>query len=180
MLRPGRLVEIDAGEVLLRENDASANLHTVCLEGIRDVALVLRMDGTEAQKLLISARGENRRCDYIMFLHRRGSNFIIFIELKTSYGEANPDKLLMKYRGTDCILAYCESIIDSFYERPDSLRNYQKRYVCMYRKPSIHKRPTRISDRVLNDEPDHPLLLPVDNYVSGDPGTKVKVDNLFL
>ena len=173
MLNPGRILTITTGEVLLEEPGPAATLRTVCVHELPNEAMVLRMDGTVAQKLVHSARGENRRCDFVLFLEYQGHKYAIFTELKSGENDAVGDDIVQKFLGTDCILDYCASILDRFYSVPKAWADYERRYVLMYKAPSMSKLPTRFSPHPRNDTPRTAMLLAVENYDRADDETKV-------
>ena len=175
MLQDGRMVAVTNGETLLVESEPEAGLKTVCVDGVPAEAIVLRMDSTAVQRLIRSARGENRRCDFTLFLDDQGKQFLVHVELKTGEHDAAGPQLLEKFRGTDSILDYCESILWRFYGTPTAFKGYARRYVYMYKAPSISKMPTRTNPLPANDDPERPLVLAVENFVKDDAKTKVPI-----
>lgn len=179
MLSAGRFVPVNTGEVFLSEPEDGAGLNMVCIVGIPADAIVLRMDGTIASRLINSARGENRRADFVLIFTDQGRRFLVHAELKTSELSAGGPHLLEKFNGTDCILDYCERLMDTFYGHPDGFSGYERRYVLMYKSPSISKSPTRPAPTVPNNKPVNHMSLPVDNFNRAVADTKVPVRRLI-
>jgi hypothetical protein len=172
MLHQSRFVVIQEGEATLIENESDATLTSVRISDLPTNAIVLRMDGTSVNRLLRSAKHENRRSDYLIFLDSKGNRFAILIELKSSEANESSTGLIEKFMGTDCIIDYCISVLKRFYNS-QVLDGYKRLYVLFYKAPSIWKMPSRFAASGVHDEPEKYRALPVFNYDPKDVNTKV-------
>jgi hypothetical protein len=174
-LEDSRFVSPIDGQVVLVESERDAELKAVCVEGVPDGAVVLRMDRTQVQNFVRSARGVGRRADFVLLFEVSGKRFMVHAELKTGERNAVSPHVVEKFKGTDCILEYCESVMARFYGYADAFSGYERRYVLMYKAPSISKLPTRPGTVPLNDRPDRHMNLPVENFDQHRETTKVPI-----
>jgi len=152
--------------VKLVEKDPSAKLKKVILEGLHANTVILKIDKTNTQKVFKAGRGQLKRCDYLIFTKINNRRYAFFIELKSR----NKDEYIKQFKGAECIVDYCDSVLNRFYNKTGLLAQFEKRFVLFY-KTSIDKRPTRPSPPVMkNDSPEK-------SYKYSDPHT-VRIDNL--
>jgi hypothetical protein len=171
MLSNGRFIHVENNQVILYEREQNAILNTLCVDDLPPDTIVLKMDKTIVQNLL-KTPGVGRRTDYILLFKTAEKKYIVHAELKSS--RRNDDTEVMeKFKGTDCILDYCESIMGSFHGYQNGFSGFERRYVLCYKTPSISKLPSRPHVPHSNTRPEYYIPLPVTNYDKNDVTTKI-------
>lgn len=146
--------------VMLKESDPSAKLRQVRITGLDARSIVLKIDRVGPfDSLLRSAKGPHYRCDYLILTEHGGQKFAIFIELKSAH--FSKSKCEKQFKGSRCVLSYCDSVLEEFHGVPDGLRAYEHRFVIFCRKLQ-NKTTTRIARprRNTNPESAHQIVNP--------------------
>ena len=96
--------------------------------------------GKKWSPYLTDTNGFQKRCDYVILNESGRKVKMIFVELKSL--NVTKQKLIEKFRATECFMDYCESISKRFFCR-SILSSCEKRFVVFYLAPSLAKTPTR-------------------------------------
>jgi hypothetical protein len=151
-------MDTDTSSIRLRENDRSAKLKEVTLKFLTRDSIALKLDKISINKLFKSHAPQNKRpgkcCDYLLLTRFKAKKFAIFIELKST--RFIEEDYIAQFKGAECLLDYCGSVLARFYSQADLLESYEKRFVLFY-KTSINKKTTRLNYTARNDSPERAL-----------------------
>lgn len=160
-LKSGLVVTVsDNGSTTLEETSEEASLKKVHVTGISQNGLILKLE--KAKIDFFEGSGPNRRCDYVILSDYKGKKYAVFIELKSTSVDLR--KIALQFKGSQCLMDYFCSVLDRFDPGCSSLKEYEHRFVLMY-KTSIRKRPTRQTHQS-NTLPENPILLPDPHEIS--------------
>jgi len=149
-------------EVKLIEKDKGAKLREVTLTNLPIESIVLKLDKTPIHRVF-KGKGPNKRCDYLILTKLIDKDIALFIEMKsTNYDE---DDCLAKFKGTECLMNYCNSVLYKFYNKKNVISKFDNRFVIFY-KTSINKHLTRQKRIAKNDTPENAFLYPDPHVVS--------------
>ena len=128
---------------------------TIC--GIPTDAIVIKTDMFPPPvKIFKCGNGECRRADFVIIDSKDG--WVIYIELKGGKGDNH--KAIQQLRGAKCVLAYCRSIGQEFWDQPNFLtENYEHRFVSISN-ISVSKTTSETPpDTGVHDRPENPLKI---------------------
>ncbi len=160
---------------ILKENNKNASLKIINITNILESDILLHLDNACSNTIFKGTNGENKRCDYVLTNNKAA----YFIEIKST---KNPEHKLIectqKFKATECILEYIDSVIHIIYEQPKIFNKLEKRYILIYKATPIAKTPTRRQPDKSNknNSPEHMLTLAVENE-SKIHISKLKSDN---
>lgn len=145
--------------VRLKETGKNALLREVTIMDLPADSIVLNIDNFEQPKALFRGKnGECRRCDYILALAKENRRFLLFIEMKS--GQFKEGRVQQQFKGSECVMDYCDAVLDRFHSQNGLLKSYEKRFLIFY-KPSLAKRPTQpFKMPAKNDSPERALKYP--------------------
>ncbi len=145
--------------VRLKETRKNAGLRDVTIRDLPTNSIVLNIDKFAQPKTLFKGKmGECKRCDYILLLTGEKQKILLFVEMKS--GRFNKAEVQQQFKGAECVIDYCEAVLERFHGQNGLLKSYEKRFVIFY-KPSLAKRPTQPFARpVKNDSPETALKYP--------------------
>ena len=130
------------GVLVLREQAKNAKLRNIKVSGLAADSVVVKPDDAPPnEKLLKSAKGQLRQCDYVIFTTVQGAGHVLFIELKSTRWQDG--EIAEKFKGSECLMDYCASIAEKFHGS-SLMQDYKKYFILFYKIP-IQKRPTRPS-----------------------------------
>ena len=72
--------------------------------------------GVSLKKILNSAPGVFKCCDYLLISLKKEKLYMIFIEMKT--GQIVSSDIRNQFKGASCFIEYCNAIIEHFYNTP--------------------------------------------------------------
>lgn len=145
--------------VILKESGADAKLKHVELYDVSQDAFLIKLDEYEQPKSLFKGtNGECKRCDYVLVTNLNKKPLLIFIELKSS--KIKMPHIIKQFQGAECVIDYCDSVLDRFYDYSSVLKDIEKRFIIFYKPRSISKRRTRISPPENNKSPDKAFKYP--------------------
>ncbi len=158
-LHVSTFVEHGRNCVRLKETRKNAGLREVTIMDLPNDSIVLNIEKFDQPKTLFKGKnGECRRCDYILALAKENRRFLLFIEMKS--GRFNNAEVQQQFKGSECVMDYCEAVLDRFHSQNGLLKSYEKRFVIFY-KPSLAKRPTQpFRKPAKNDSPEKALKYP--------------------
>jgi hypothetical protein len=123
-----------------------------------DNAIVIKIDDSfkSPDNIFYGKKGECKRCDYAIVADIDNEKLIIFVELK---GGEKPDAkhIVNQFKGSQCFIRYCQEIGREFWQQTQFLKDYEHRFVLMYKITSSSKRPTAYREGMekINDRPEH-------------------------
>jgi len=127
--------------VKLKETGKNARLREVTIIDLPSDSIVVKIDKFEQPKTLFKGKnGECRRCDYILALAKENRRFLLFIEMKS--GRLNNVEIQQQFKGSECVIDYCDAVLERFHGQDDVFKSYEKRFVIFY-KPNLAKRTTQ-------------------------------------
>lgn len=141
----------------LKESGRDAKLKRVDIYDIPIDSVLLKIDKSKPPITLFkTGKGQRKRCDYILFTEMNGVKYMLFIELKSK----KVKKHLKQFKGSECIIDYCDATLNRFYNQNNLLQTYEKRFVLFY-KFSINKKKTRPQKPTIkNDTPEKAYRYP--------------------
>jgi len=127
--------------VKLKETGKNARLREVTIIDLPSDSIVVKIDKFEQPKTLFKGKnGECKRCDYILALAKEKRRFLLFIEMKS--GRLNNVEIQQQFKGSECVIDYCDAVLERFHGQDDVFKSYEKRFVIFY-KPNLAKRTTQ-------------------------------------
>ena len=156
--------EAEKKSVDLREEEADT-VFTVF--GLPASSIVIKADKfPETRRFFKNTKGEASRADFIIISEEKTSKektkkWIVYIEIKKGDSSTN-EKIVQQFKGAQCLMAYCTSVVENFYNIPKSkfLKPYESRFVSI-RSPNVNKQPTRqlANEGEIHDAPEKRLQL---------------------
>lgn len=139
--------------------------------GLPASSIVIKADKfPETRRFFKNTKGEASRADFIIISEEKTSKektkkWIVYIEIKKGDSSTN-EKIVQQFKGAQCLMAYCTSVVENFYNIPKSkfLKLYKPRFVRI-KNPNINKqrniakRPTRKTAKEIHDTPDKMLKI---------------------
>ena len=130
MLQPAILLPLldhyDSKKVILREHqapDSWVEIHKIPID-----ALVIDLDRAFHNQLFFQGScGECKRADYLIISELEQK--VLFIEMKRSSAPAVD--IINQLKGALCAFEYCQIIARTFFQEPDFLNTYQKRFISL-------------------------------------------------
>lgn len=135
---------------ILKENDPS-NPYEIELKGLPPDSLLVKIDRfKEKTDFLNGKNGIARRADFALI----NNDAIVFIELKS--GRIQPNQVERQLHGAQCVMDYCASIGNRFFNDPNFLNPAIKNQhlILLHITGSINK---RRSTPVKNKQPNRPF-----------------------
>jgi hypothetical protein len=127
--------------VKLKETRKNADLREVTIMDLPNNSIVLNIEKFEQPKTLFKGKmGECKRCDYILILTDNKQKILLFVEMKS--GRFNKAEVQQQFKGAECVIDYCDAVLDRFHSQNGLFKSYEKRFVIFY-KPSLAKRTTQ-------------------------------------
>ena len=129
----------------------------VTIFNIPESSVVIKMDRFGAhENFFKGSRGECKLPDYVIISEYKNRITICYIEMKS--GTGNSDEIIQKFKGGQCLLAYCGSIIKLFWMYPGVLREYEERFISICRISSRKKLKTKKAS-VSHNKPENMLKI---------------------
>lgn len=129
--------------VRLKEKSENAELKKVDIYDVPDNSLLIKIDATKPPHSLFKTnKGECRRCDYILISEIENKPILLFIEMKSTKKIREPSEIIKQFHGAECIIDYCNAILERFHNKKMFFNDFNKYFVVFY-KPRIAKRNTR-------------------------------------
>ncbi|MDR3196305.1 MAG: hypothetical protein LBU34_00420 [Planctomycetaceae bacterium] len=145
ILIPDVFGEINAETAILKENDLSAKLREVQINGVSGDSILIKIDCVHANDYFFcNANGNLKRCDYLLITRVRHKKILLFMEMKSN--KIVETEIVQKFRASECLFDYIVSILRQFHDTDFNYGEYKKRFVLFQEKP-LPKRPVH-SQRV--------------------------------
>jgi hypothetical protein len=143
----------------LKEDAPDSKLKTVRIFDVSSGSIFINLDKFEQPKTLVKdERGQRQRCDYVLLTIWQGQPLMLFVEMKSKV--AKDLKIQRQFKGSECIMDYCNAVLDRFHDQNNFLGCFLKRFVIFYR-PRIAKRSTRLTGpSQRNDTPEKAYKYP--------------------
>jgi hypothetical protein len=143
----------------LKETGVDAKLKQVDIYDVPEGSLLINLDAYEQPKSLFKGqKGERQRCDYVLVTRIDDQPFLVFIEMKSA--ALKDSDISRQFKGSECVLDYCDVTLDRFHGQNGFLRQFNKRFVVFYR-PRLAKQRTRLGKPPRgNDSPERALKYP--------------------
>ncbi|MDR0705560.1 MAG: hypothetical protein LBF88_11305 [Planctomycetaceae bacterium] len=139
ILVPGIFGEINAQTAILKENDRSAKLREVQINGVADDSILIKIDYCQANdQIFCNENGSLKRCDYLLITKLRHKKFLLFMEMKSN--KVIGTEIIQKFRASECLFDYMVSMLHQFHDWEFNCDEYKKRFVLFQEKP-LPKRP---------------------------------------
>jgi hypothetical protein len=75
-------------------------------------------------------------------------------------GRLNMAEIQRQFKGAECVIDYCDAVLNRFHGQHGLFKSYKKRFVIFY-KPSMDKRTTQpFETPTTNDSPERALKYP--------------------
>lgn len=116
ILNPSSITEVSGqGVAILKESDPS-NPYEIELKGLPTDSLIVKIDRFKEKTYFLNGRnGIARRADFALV----NNDVIVFIELKS--GRIQPRRVKQQLYGAQCVMDYCASIGNRFFNNPNFL-----------------------------------------------------------
>jgi hypothetical protein len=125
----------------LKEDAPDSKLKTVRIFDVAPNSILINLDKFEQPKTLLrDERGQRQRCDYVLLTIWQDQPLMLFIEMKSKV--VKDVKIQRQFKGAECIMDYCNAVLNRFHDQDNLLGSFLKRFVVFYR-PRIAKQPTR-------------------------------------
>lgn len=144
----------------LKECGVDAKLKTVRIFDIPDNSILINLDRyRQPETLFKDNRGQRTRCDYVLLTTFNHLPCMLFIEMKSR--SVSDKEILKQFKSSECLMDYCNAVLNRFHEQNDLLKSFHKRFVVFYKPRSTPKRPSRPPcPSSSNDKPDNALKYP--------------------
>jgi hypothetical protein len=151
----------DKASVTLKEPQSPTS--KVTIYGLPFDAIVIKVDKFKSpDTILTKARDQRKRSDYIIVASKNNKKNILYIEIKTTKGNAKD--IIKQLKGSVCFVGYCKEIAKEFWHEKDFLSKFNPRFVSITRTSSIDKKRTRINKKHNpNDTPERMMKLKYPN-----------------
>lgn len=140
---------------VLREEETNTSF---TVYGLPANSIVIKADKFPAPRnFLKNTKGEASRADFIIISEMETKKWIIYIEMKK--GTSSPNKkIVQQLKGAQCVMAYCISVVENFYDITKFLDQYNSRFISI-RSPNVNKQPTRrlVDEGGIHDTPKNRL-----------------------
>ncbi|MCE1246345.1 MAG: hypothetical protein LWY06_06855, partial [Firmicutes bacterium] len=95
--------------------------------GLTEDSLLLKIDSFgQLNTIFKDTKGQLQKCDYVLITKYRDKRRIIFIELKSSQPGSNSIEIHNQFKSTECLMDYCDSILEKFHNKKNLLNNSDK------------------------------------------------------
>jgi hypothetical protein len=162
VLNSGLFGEIKRQTAYLKENAPDAELKLVKISNVPKNSVLLGLDKVKSNTLFQKGRGQNMRCDYLLI----SDGMAYFMELKTSSKseERYKEDCIKKFKAVECLTDYIDSVMMTFYNKEKLFSILEKRYILIYKAPSINKTTTsqKPIEKPIHDKPETMLFCPVE------------------
>ncbi|MDR0611671.1 MAG: hypothetical protein LBG58_16305 [Planctomycetaceae bacterium] len=139
ILVPGIFGEINARTAILKENDRSAKLREVQINGVSDDSILIKIDyGQANDQIFCNENGSLKRCDYLLITQLRRKKILLFMEMKSN--KVISTEIIQKFRASECLFDYMILVLRQFHDLDFNYNEYKKRFVLFQEKP-LPKRP---------------------------------------
>lgn len=115
-------------------------------------------------------KGVRKRADFVIItqtaIKQKPKNLIIFIELKRGKTDLEAS-IIQQLKGAQCVIAYCRSIGQVFWQQPDFLNpdKYEYRFVSI-RNINVNKKPTfHLNPDGVHNRPERMLKITSPNHL---------------
>lgn len=139
--------------------------------GLPANSIVIRADEFPETKCFFkNTEGEASRADFIIISEDKISEdkikkWIIYIEIKKG-DSSTYEKIVQQFKGAQCVMAYCTSVVENFHNISKFLKLYKPRFVRIKdpnvdKQPNVNKQPTRrpANERKIHDTPERMLKI---------------------
>ena len=100
------------------------------------------------RNFFIGTKGENKRADFIIISEEKTTNeekttkWIVYVEVKKGYSSTRKE-IIQQLKGAQCVMAYCESVAEKFYnEKTGLLNEYKPRFIHAQEMKTTNKQKT--------------------------------------
>ncbi|MGC9196219.1 MAG: hypothetical protein ACP5IL_12305 [Syntrophobacteraceae bacterium] len=136
----------------LKEDAPGSKLKTVKILDVSHDSVLIKLDKFEQPRTLLQdGLGQRQRCDYVLLTVWQDKPLMVFVEMKSR--TAKDAQIQRQFKGAECIMDYCNSVLKRFHGQADFMDCFQKRFIIFY-KPGISKRRTRPSYPPKSDTPE--------------------------
>ena len=155
--------------VVLHEEKAGT---VFTVHGLPANSIVIRADKFPETKCFFKdTEGEASRADFIIISEEKTKKnpkikqkkWIIYIEIKKG-DSSDCEKIVQQFKGAQCVMAYCTSVVEKFHNISKFLKLYKPRFVRI-KNPNVNKqlniakRPTRKTAKEIHDTPEKMLKI---------------------
>lgn len=135
------------------------------VRGLPANSIVIRADEFPETKCFFkNTEGEASRADFIIISDEdKTKKWIIYIEIKK--GDSNDcEKIVQQFKGAQCVMAYCTSVVENFHNISEFLKPYKPRFVRI-KDPNVNKQPNKqptrrpTNKREIHNTPDKMLKI---------------------
>lgn len=144
--------------VVLREEKAGT---VFTVHGLPANSIVIRADEFPETKCFFkNTEGEASRADFIIISEDKTKEWIIYIEIKKG-DSSTYEKIVQQFKGAQCVMAYCTSVVENFHNISKFLKPYKPRFVRIKDPNNVNKQPTRrpANKREIHDTPEKMLKI---------------------
>lgn len=143
----------------LKEDAPDSKLRTVRIFDVSPGSILINLDKYQQPRTLLrNEKGQRQRCDYVLLTTWQKQPLMLFVEMKSKV--AKDPGIQKQFKGAECVMDYCNAVLNRFHQQNDLLSPFLKRFVVFY-KPTIAKRPTRLSGPARkNDSPENAYKYP--------------------
>lgn len=144
---------------------------SVTIFGMPDNAVVIKADTFRSpDSVFKGTQGECKRADFVILADVGKKKVILYIEMKAT--KKSEKEIIQQLKGSQCFVAYCREIGQSFWNVRNFLDGYEPRFISIGH-TNIPKRSTRITRQTgVHDHPDRMLKIdwshhPQFNHLAG-------------
>ena len=137
---------------------------SVTIQGMPDNSIVIKADTFRSpDSVFKGTQGECKRADFVIIADVGNKKIIIYIEMKATKNSGK--EIIQQLKGSQCFVAYCQTIGQSFWNAQNFLNGYEHRFVSIGH-INIPKRKTRILRQTgVHDHPDRLLKIDWPRYL---------------
>lgn len=126
---------------MLKESEKDSKLKRVDIYDVPEGSILIKLDQfNQPDSLFKSHKGQCKRCDYVLVTTIENIDILLFIEMKSS--KIRNIEIEQQFKGAECVIDYCDAVLNRFHNQDDLLKKHAKRFVIFY-KPYISKKSTR-------------------------------------
>lgn len=162
ILTKDAVVSFKKKSVDLIEKDERDNIVTSFT--VRDLpadSIVIKADKFPSPRnFFIGTKGENKRADFIIISEEKTRKWIVYVEMKKG-GSSTQEEIIQQLKGAQCVMAYCESVTEKFYNKKTGFLNeYKPRFIQAKEIKIINKKTAPKFEIRRYETPESPFKLP--------------------
>ncbi len=144
---------------LLKEDAPDSKLKPVKIFDVSPNSVLIKLDKSEQPKTLLQeGRGQRQRCDYVLLTIYQDRPLMLFVEMKSR--TAKKPEIQRQFKGAECIMDYCNSVLKRFHDQEDFLGQFQKRFIVFYKSGLTKQRTRPVLHPHKNDTPERAYKYP--------------------